>query len=230
MTEAVDAMKRDDPEAQHTTAKPTAQERRKIGRGWDTRGGKHVEPLVSQFDLVDVGFLIGLGEAGAAIPSHAEVPDSARINASNVWRLRCWDDASSLPVLVLSCPKLDQAHPDKHGELLRRMLPVLVACNKQAARYGPRATVGVFWEYMSVPQVESRLSGVEYSESIDAAIRSLFAHPFTLVLCVRTPIPAGDYLNKLPYERRGDRLIEQRIASIVKDPGCLHAHSNRTSI
>ena len=182
------------------------------------------------FDLVDVGFLIGLGEAGAAIPSHAEVPDSARINASNVWRLRCWDDASSLPVLVLSCPKLDQAHPDKHGELLRRMLPVLVACNKQAARYGPRATVGVFWEYMSVPQVESRLSGVEYSESIDAAIRSLFAHPFTLVLCVRTPIPAGDYLNKLPYERRGDRLIEQRIARIVKDPGCLHADSNIASI
>ena len=119
MTEAVGAMLREDPDS---LKEPSASEKRKIGRGWDTRGGNMVEPLLEHVDLIDAGYLISLAEIGAAVPSWADVPESARINRSNMWRLRCWDEPSSLPVLVVSCPKLDKEHPDKHGAMLRRML------------------------------------------------------------------------------------------------------------
>ena len=76
-----------------------------------------------------------LGEAGGVVPRWQDVPAAARINAASVWRLRCWGQMYSLPVLVLSYPWLDRHHPDKHGATLRRILPILRACRQQAQRF-----------------------------------------------------------------------------------------------
>ena len=49
-----------------------------------------------------------------------------------------------------------------------------------------------------------------------------YAHPYTIVLLVTTPLPTGaDYSNKRTYYERGWCNIEKRLSSIVKDDGCL---------
>jgi len=54
------------------------------------------------------------------------------------------------------------------------------------------------------------------------AINEWYAHPFTLVLLVTTPLPSGaDYTNKRPYSGRGWCYFEKRIASLVQDNACL---------
>ena len=96
------------------------------------------------------------GEAGGVVPRWQDVPAAARINAANVWRLRCFENECGVPILVLSYPWLDRHHPDKHGAMLRRILPILRACRERALRDGAHATFGVFWDYMSLPQGADR--------------------------------------------------------------------------
>ena len=157
-------------------------------------GGPLLEPLLEHTDLIDVNYLIALAEAGGVVPAWRDVPDCARINGANVWRLRCWNEMYSLPVLVLSCarprhapclvpamtttarpptarahrrpppraprrhtdPWLDKEHPDRLGETLRRILPILRACRDKAREFGEHATVGVLWDYLSLPQGADR--------------------------------------------------------------------------
>ena len=48
-----------------------------------------------------------------------------------------------------------------------------------------------------------------------------YAHPYTIVLLVTTPLPTGaDYSNKRTYYERGWCNIEKRLSGIVKDDGC----------
>ena len=53
------------------------------------------------------------------------LPDAARIGRDSVWRLWGWQQKASLPVLVLSAPWLDVEHPDKEGETLAAIAPIL---------------------------------------------------------------------------------------------------------
>ena len=52
--------------------------------------------------------------------------------------------------------------------------------------------------------------------------RQWYAHPFTPVLLVTTPLPTGaEYTNKREYGGRGWCYFEKRISSLVKDDSCL---------
>ena len=54
------------------------------------------------------------------------------------------------------------------------------------------------------------------------APRQWYAHPFTPVLLVTTPLPTGaEYTNKREYGGRGWCYFEKRISSLVKDSNCL---------
>ena len=75
----------------------------KVGHYYKRYGGPVLEPLFEHTDLVDVNYLIGLAQAGGVVPSWSDLPDCAKINTANLWRLRCWNEPCSLPILVLSC-------------------------------------------------------------------------------------------------------------------------------
>ena len=112
---------------------------------WTRAGGRAIEALLDSVDLVDAKYLLALGEAGGIVPSWQDCPSEARINAETLWQLQLWGFIN-LPVLVLSYPWLDKAHPDRLGETLRRILPVLRALLAKAAEYGTHCTIGVLWE------------------------------------------------------------------------------------
>ena len=193
-------------------ATATAEEMAEEGRASEYL--RPLEPLLASIDLIDAAYLIALGEAGGVVPRWQDVPAAARINAASVWRLRCY--GNGVPILVLSYPWLDRHHPDKHGATLRRILPILRACVKQAQEGdhmwsggGPHATIGVFWDYLSLPQ--RHVDGTDDRSAAERArfdrglaqMAGLYAHPYTLVLSARIPIPDGDYENTRPYEERG---------------------------
>ena len=83
----------------------------KVGYGWKLYGGRALEPLFEHTDLVDVNYLIGLAQAGGVVPSWSDLPDCAKINTANLWRLRCWNQHFSLPILVLSCACTSRESP-----------------------------------------------------------------------------------------------------------------------
>jgi hypothetical protein len=87
--------------AEHASTETKA----KVGANYTSCGGSLLEPLVKQSEmkLVDVNYLIALAEAGGAVPPYSNVPDCARITANSLWRLRSWNVAYSLPVLIISC-------------------------------------------------------------------------------------------------------------------------------
>ena len=105
--------------------------------------------------LIDARYLIALAQLGGTVPSWEDTPKVAKMEQRHVWRLRSWSGFGSLPILVLSCPWLDRAHPDPIGYSLRRMLPVIKAMVKAAEGWGgAHATIGVFWDYMSLPRAD----------------------------------------------------------------------------
>ena len=53
---------------------------------------------------------------------------------------------------VCADPWLDKHHPDRLGETLRRILPILIAMRDKAKESGEHATVGVLWDFCSLPQ------------------------------------------------------------------------------
>ena len=80
-----------------------------MGEYYQQFGGPVLEPLFEHTDLVDVNYLIGLAQAGGVVPSWSDLPDCAKINTANLWRLRCWDRLFSLPILVLSCARTSRS-------------------------------------------------------------------------------------------------------------------------
>ena len=79
----------------------TAEEKAKEGCA-NRLGLRQLEPLLSSITLIDINFLVALGEAGGVVPRWQDVPAAARImDADSVWRLRGYD-GGGLPILVLS--------------------------------------------------------------------------------------------------------------------------------
>lgn len=191
---------------------------------WRLCGGEAIEELLDNVDLVDARYLLGLHAHGGSLPCWQVLPDCARINRSNVWRLWGWQTKASLPILVLSAPWLDDDHPDREGEQLASLAPILRTM--LAVCGGDEFTVGVLWDYASLPQ-PSR-SPNEHTRFI-GGLRNLmmwYAHPYTHVLLLSdapTHAPSGAaYTNvERTYEQRGWCELERKIAALATARHCL---------
>ena len=171
-------------------SKATKEEQARADPKWTRNGGASAESLLPSAPLLDAHYLLALADAGGILPPYEEVPQSARLDASSVWRLRCWPASSSLPILAVSMPSLDPAHPDPDGAQLQRLVPVMRAMLTEARRDKAltHATVGVLVPYCScVPRASPAF------DADDGAWRALrhaavqhriawFAHPCTHVL------------------------------------------------
>lgn len=153
------------------------------------------------------------------------LPDAARIGRDSVWRLWGWQQKASLPVLVLSAPWLDVEHPDKEGETLAAIAPILRAM--LAVCGGDDFTIGVLWDYASLPQPSRSPS--EHARFVEA-LRSLttwYAHPFTHVLLMTAPLsstaPSGAEHDNVEreYGARGWCELERRMACTATVRHCL---------
>ena len=92
--------------------------------------------------------------------------------------------------------------------ILKRMLPF---CG------GDEFTVGVLWDYMSLPQP---VRSAQEAERFASGLRELmtwYAHPYTHVLLMTTELPAGAaYTNQRSYNERGWCEAERRTCAISK--------------
>ena len=112
---------------------------------WSKFGGERIAELLTDVCLVDARWLIELAELGGVLPRCQAVPPAARIGTDCLWRLRfAWDQSDCLAILVLSYGWLDASHPDKIGENLRRLAPVLRAMLRGCT--SEHGTVGVMIE------------------------------------------------------------------------------------
>ena len=174
--------------------------------------------MLDHVDLIDARYLLALHEKGGVVPRWQHVPSTARINRASVWRLYNWERMFSLGILVLSYPWLDVAHPDQHGEQLARIAPILR--HMLAFCGGDAFTVGVLWDYCSLPQPPRTDAEAARFRSGLAALMTWFAHPYTHVLLVTTPLPTGAaYTNVRPYDARGWCEVERRTCHVSK---CVH--------
>ena len=139
-------------------------------------------------------------------------------------RLKAAAFDAQLPVLVLSYPWLDKDHPDRMGETLRRVAPVLRAWLASVTVLGSEhCTIGVLWDYTSLPQRPYDDDGQQarFKRGL-TSIDKWYSHPFTVTLRVTNALPTGaEYTNTRPYERRGWCFFETHISAIAKDNTCL---------
>ena len=159
------------------------------------------------------------------MPRWQELPEAARITPANVWRLKAAAyDYGQLPVLVLSYPWLDKDHPDRMGETLRRVAPVLRAWLAYVTEWrSEHCTIGVLWDYTSLPQRPYDDDGQQarFKRGL-TSIDKWYSHPYTVTLRVTNALPTGaEYTNTRPYERRGWCFFETHISAIAKFRNCL---------
>jgi len=190
---------------------------------WNQYGGKAVEELLDDCTLVDAHYLVKLADEGGIVPRWQELPDVARITRANVWRLRCAAETYFLPVLALSYCWLDADHPDALGETLRRVKPFLEAMVKYATKNsGKHATIGVMWDFVSLPQRPRDQTEEERFKCGLKRINEWYRHPYLSVLAVTNPLPTGkEYTNTRLYSERGWCYFELCISSLTKHNKCL---------
>ena len=175
-----------------------------MGRMWASFGGEVNErTMLEDVDLVDARYLVSLHEHAGVVPRWQDLPACARINRSNVWRLWGWERQFSLGIVVLSYPWLDFDHPDKLGEQLARVVPILNVMLNFCG--GEEFTVGVLWDYCSLPQPKrTPAEDARFSSGI-RSLMQWFAHPYTHVLLMTGSLPTGgSYTNIRPYDARDD--------------------------
>ncbi|CAK0896204.1 unnamed protein product, partial [Prorocentrum cordatum] len=225
------------------------EERPPPAQHWNFLGGEELVPLLEHTTLVDAHFLVALADAGGVVPRWQELPEAAKIGPANAWQLRCGATCTRidndvirtsafLPILVLSYPWFDRTHPDRLGETLQRVAPVLRAmlshtkelaqlelgCLQHDRGLSSYATVGVLWDFLSLPQKPHRDdSETQRFKAGLKAIDRWYAHPHTTVLLVTTPVPNGDgkYENRRPYQNRGWCKFERSISMLTKHRECL---------
>lgn len=187
-------------QAARITAAEAQRISKPVGRVWSSFGGEMVERcMLDHVDLVDARYLLSLHDKGGAVPRWQDVPQGARIDRSQVWRLYGWERMFSLGILVLSYPWLDTAHPDQHGEQLGRIAPLLR--HMLAFCGGEPFTVGVMWDYCSLPQPPRSPAAADRFAQGLAALMTWYAHPYTHVLLLTTDLPYGaQYTNTRPYD------------------------------
>ena len=94
--------------------------------------------------------------------------------------------------------------PDREGETLGRLVPVLQCMLPFCG--GEHFTVGVLWDYGSLPQpIRSHAELARHKLGLRAMMMWL-AHPYTPVLCMSGSLPTGaEYKNSRPHSQRGVR-------------------------
>jgi len=190
---------------------------------WAQYGGEAVEELLDDCTLVDAKYLVRLADEGGIVPRWQELPDVARITRANAWRLGCAASMYFLPVMVLSYCWLDADHPDVLGETLRRVKPVLKAMvDKVVKSAGSHATVGVMWDFVSLPQRPRNQTEEERFSRGLKHINEWYRHPYSFVLAVTNALPTGkQYTNTRLYSERGWCYFELSMSSLTKDGSCL---------
>ena len=169
--------------------------------GWDKFGAGDLKAALKNTTLVDAGWLLSLAERGVVIPRCQDVPDKAKVTLT---QMEAWGDQTTLAVLVISSPWLDENHPDPKGETIKKLLFVLYAFAAHAQTY-EGCKVGVLWNYLSVPQTDRK--GTDDRTHAEKkmfklgmnSIHSWFSHPMTYVLLVNDSLPtAHAYANTQP--------------------------------
>ena len=201
----------------HIVAKGSLETRSK----WDEMGASSLKKALLDTVMIDAGWLADLADSGGILPRNQDVPSAAQVSLTE---MEAWGDKYTVGALVISYPWLAKNHPDPHGEQLRKIAFVLKAFAAKAKGYHPQCRVGVFWDYLSLPQKDRH--GVDDRSEADVArfkralngINAWYGHQKTTVLIVSTPLPTGhDYTNLQPYDGRGWCLAEKLMSSIVKD-------------
>lgn len=199
-------------------------------KSWELYGGKVVERLLANVDLVDARYLLSIAADGATLPRNQDLPESAKITAANIDMLRnhSWNRRFSLPVLVLSYPWLDRDHPDRNGAQLRAITPILQAMLRELSDEGgigvvggPKDTIGVMIDYCSLPQQpRDSVAQAKFERGL-FEMHQWYSHPFTHVLLLTAPLPDGDYSNRRNYADRGWCYFERQTASLIKNADIL---------
>ena len=85
-------------------ALPAAVRSLRPGDGlWEKFGGRELESMLADLDLVDARWLVDLADMGGVLPRWQQVPTEARIGQAEAWRLAfAWHEYDCLAVLVLS--------------------------------------------------------------------------------------------------------------------------------
>lgn len=99
--------------------------------------------------------------------------------------------------------------------MLARVTPIL----KQMLPFcgGDEFSVGVLWDYMSLPQPFRTVDEAERFASGMRDLMSWYAHPYTHVLLMTTELPAGAaYSNQRSYHERGWCEAEWRTCALSK--------------
>lgn len=187
---------------------------------WREHGGEEVGQMLQYVDLVDARYLIALSDAGGNLPCWGALPDTARINRSNMWRLYGWQARGCLPCLAVSYPWLDFSHPDSEGETLARIVPVLRAMLPLCG--GEQFTIGVLIDYASLPQPTRTHAELTRFKLGLRALTTWFAHPYVPTLLVSNSLPkGGDYQNTRSVSERGWIEFERRLTYLAKSRPCL---------
>lgn len=188
---------------------------------WQSFGGPAVETMLEDLDLIDARYLMDLADSGGTVPRWQQVPPTARIGRKDCWRLAfSWQESDGLAVLCLSYAWLDREHPDRMGETLRRVRPILSAM--LSAVKDPCGTVGVMWDYMSLPQAPRSPEEDDRFRRGLRQMNSWYMHPFTHVLLMSSALPRSvAYTNTRPWDRRGWCFFEACASALVKHESCL---------
>jgi len=122
-----------------------------------------------------------------------------------------------LPVLCLSYPWLDPEHPDKDGLQLRSFVPIFRVLLRTARHYHSHGTIGVMWDYMSLPQkpYSNHVEEMIFKQGLKN-LNLLYQHPYTIVLLVNSELPTLQCATPRPYDQRGWPFFEHHISSLVK--------------
>ena len=191
---------------------------------WDEMGASSLKKALLDTVMIDAGWLADLADSGDILPRCQDVPPEAKVSLTE---MEAWGDEYTVGVLIISYPWLAKKHPDPHGEQLRKLCFVLKAFATKAREY-PGCRVGVFWDYLSLPQPNIKGDDDRSPEMIARFKRALqginawYGHQKTTVLLVTTPLPTGhEYTNVQPYNGRGWCFAEKLMSAIVKDDAAL---------
>jgi hypothetical protein len=173
--------------------------------------------------MIDIQYLIALGEAGGVIPRWQEVPDAAKLKEKDFWRLKSYTGYFMLPAVSFTYCWLSPAHPDPIGWQLQQVLPFLKLLMKSAREEGnEHTTMGVMQDYLSFPQEKRSDHELErFKFGLKNELNIWYTHPYIPALMIDIPAPnVPEHTNCRPYSGRGWCCTEKRLCSIVKDGYC----------